>query len=666
MAQIKIVGGATAEEYSRLSTSLLGLGKAYGTSLDQLGEGVKLWRQQGRAISEIAPLMKTTIKLSLLTGRTMTETVEDMTAIMKNFGIEANNSRQILDSITNVMLNTAITSDVLVAALKDSASVATLMGVSFDKLNGLIAAMHVSTRAAGGKIGKAWVTIFTRMSTTAVSAIQKIAQVPVYMDATGKSVMRNTGILRPMGQVLDEIAAKWGGLSNELRAQLGLQIAGRRRMGLFSAAMQQYNTGLKATLDSLNSYGKGQRATNVVLETTDAKVKQVINTWKSFVDTIADTRGLKNTLDALKGIIEHMEKMSAFGVSPLSLGLPTTPETGKSFKAALEANKLSEENIILVEKEAAYSKTILGLTTDLIQKIKTRNDLLKKGDEVSKAGAKGMKDQIDLITKALSEQKGFKELTKLPIDEMLNQLEGMSDKLEEKFIGKEAIKNVTKNKEALLGQMRDMQIQYKKLAEKIGIDVPVMDVSATTVNIGKIGLALSKVTQQIKVYKEWSSQTRFEMKELPQLLASKKILSDLLVKRRELTKLKHDGIKMEYKRLKVEKDAAKLASITQDQQKKYNTELFNLKKKIITEDISEQEAIKLKIALQNEYGESITSLSTMRNAELQSLKSQTELQKRLNKLQVASETDLFRIRGASESQVIKLKIQLEKQMLIIK
>lgn len=1017
MAQIKIVGGATAEEYDRLSNSLLDLAKTYGTSLDQLGEGVKLWRQQGRAISEIAPLMKTTIKLSLLTGRTMSDTVEDMTAIMKNFGIEADSTGQILDSITGVMLNNAITSNTLVAALKDVSSIATQVGVSFHKLNGLITACfddkteiltnkgwkkynevmvgdfamslnpetkkmdyekitdmfinkhyngemyrykslkrnrvdflvtpdhkfpgnsllrspvklkkikditklksrfnipsagkwtgkeqkdiiinnkkysletllkflgwfvseghvgitysskdklhkspyyviyvsqskkskwfeeleeflneifesvsyvesnrsfriyreqalakwllehcghlarnkkipsfikeltpelidifvntyckgdgnftnryksgtrrrfitlskqlkddiselilklgytpsisktkpsrnffksriingqscyviyedkkqikclepknieieqykgiiwcptvephhivymrrngrcmwsgqtHVATRAAGGKIGKAWVTIFSRMGTTAVNAIQKIAQVPVYIDKTGQAVTKNTGVLRPMSQVLDEIAAKWSGLSNELQTQLGLQIAGRRRIQLFTSAMQQYDTGLKATLDSLDSFGKGQKATNVVLETTDIKIKQLINSWKKFIDTIADTSGLKATIDGLRGIVEHMEKMSAFG----GLGFGT-PETGKSFVLAKQLNKLREDEVTLLEEQSAKSRVISELASDLIQKIKTRNDLIKKGDELSKIAVKSFENDINKTVKALSKQKGFEGFELLPLEAIEYQLEQMEKVLGDKAISDQAIAAVNKQKIRLLDEMGDMQIQYNKIVEEMSTRTARPKIITDTVaskSLNDLDKFLKDVDKKIEQSKkrldagftfgiEGITQTR-----ITNLEASKKILEDMRKAMVALGEIGYDNVKTEFKRIKTEREGAKTAQITQDQNKKFQTELFNLKKKIINEDISEQEAIKLKIALQTKYGEAVANLSTMRGAELQLLKQQTDLQGKLSSLMVSAETDLFRMKGASESQTIKLRIELEKQL----
>jgi len=155
MAQIRMVTQASSDQMKSLSISLLNLAKNLGISHKDLGEGAKLWIQQGRAIEEVIPLMDTTAKLSMITGRSMRDSVEDLTAVMKAYNIEAEESMRIVDSLTNVEIKHAITTDVLVAALKNSAAVAAQMGVSFEQLQGIITASHTVTRSAGSKVGVA-------------------------------------------------------------------------------------------------------------------------------------------------------------------------------------------------------------------------------------------------------------------------------------------------------------------------------------------------------------------------------------------------------------------------------------------------------------------------------------------------------------------------------
>jgi len=104
LAQVAIVGNTTTEQLSALSGALIQVGKDFGVSYKDLGEASKLWRQQGRAMEEIIPLMRTTAKLSLLTGQTTSESVENLTAVLKAYRIEAKDSINIIDSMTNVML----------------------------------------------------------------------------------------------------------------------------------------------------------------------------------------------------------------------------------------------------------------------------------------------------------------------------------------------------------------------------------------------------------------------------------------------------------------------------------------------------------------------------------------------------------------------------------
>ncbi len=153
LAQIAIVGKATKSQLNALSGALLQVAKDFGVSYKDLGEASKLWAQQGRAIEEIIPLMKATAQLSKLTGQTTAQSVEDLTAILKAYNIEAKDSVTIIDGMTNAMLNHAITAQDLASAYKQVASTASALGVSFESLTGYITAIKAVTRDSGSKIG---------------------------------------------------------------------------------------------------------------------------------------------------------------------------------------------------------------------------------------------------------------------------------------------------------------------------------------------------------------------------------------------------------------------------------------------------------------------------------------------------------------------------------
>jgi len=244
--------------------------------------------------------MRTTAKLSIVTGRSMKDSVEDITSVMYSFGLEADNTAKIVDSLVAIDLKFAITTDVMAESLRKVGPVAKQMGLSLEKTLGIITATHLATRAKGGEIGNSLKTIFTRLGTVSRDSIQSLADVPVFLDETGKATKDNTGTFRDWGTILDEIADKYDTLEQSVKEDLAYQLAGVRQVTKLKAAFAQWKEQLEATNAALNSEGASQRAVNILLDTAEVKTRRLAGAWNELIAEVADTRGWKGLLDVLR------------------------------------------------------------------------------------------------------------------------------------------------------------------------------------------------------------------------------------------------------------------------------------------------------------------------------------------------------------------------------
>jgi len=339
MAKIAVVGGGTREELGKLSKDLLKLATAFGVSLNDLGEGARLWAQQGKTYAEVIPLMRTTAKLSIVTGRSMKDSVEDITSVMYSFGLEADNTTKIVDSLVAIDLKFAITTDVMAESLRKVGPVAKQMGLSLEKTLGIITATHLATRAKGGEIGNSLKTIFTRLATVSRDAIQTLAKVPVFLDEAGLATTENTGTFRDWGTILDEIADKYDTLDGSIQEDLAYQLAGVRQVTKLKAALAQWKEQLEATNAALNSEGASQRAVNILLDTSEAKARRLAGAWNELVDTVADTRGWKGLLDVLREAVlltRDLAENAELAGPALALGEVVVPKGNVDAKPLLK------------------------------------------------------------------------------------------------------------------------------------------------------------------------------------------------------------------------------------------------------------------------------------------------------------------------------------------
>jgi len=265
-----------------------------------------LWIQQGRSIAETIPLLEATAKLSMLTGRSMSQSVEDLTAVMKAYNFETDKSTHIIDSVTNVQLKHAITTDVLVGAFRTVASTASQMNISFEKLQGIITATHAVTRTSGEAVGRAWRTIFSRMATDASKSIAEIAKVPVFLTATGESSLTVTNNMRNLGDVLTDIALRWQDLTSAQQLSLAESLAGKRQLNELIAFMNNYKESVQAQADAMFSSGKSMNAVDTISKTLKNRIEGLSQSFHTLVNAILGTEVMKKGVTGFSSILDAL------------------------------------------------------------------------------------------------------------------------------------------------------------------------------------------------------------------------------------------------------------------------------------------------------------------------------------------------------------------------
>ncbi|MNF99589.1 Phage-related minor tail protein [compost metagenome] len=118
--------------------------------------------------------------------------------------------------------NFAISTKDLSDGIRRAAATAKTFGVDINELTGYIAAIGSTTRESGSVIGNGLKTIISRITTMD--------------DATGAlnsvniSIKDLEGNVRPVSDILGQLAGKWTSLSDEQRQNLGVTLAGRNQL----------------------------------------------------------------------------------------------------------------------------------------------------------------------------------------------------------------------------------------------------------------------------------------------------------------------------------------------------------------------------------------------------------------------------------------------------
>ena len=261
-----------------------------GASTRDIAEGALIFYQQGDTDENAMYKAQVTQKLTnVSTDLNADEASEFMTAIWNGFQV---NKRAALegmqvydeyaDKLAAVAASTASNVTEQATAMAKVASAANLVGVGFDQLNAIMATTESVTRQAPETIGTAWRTIFSRMTDLKLGGVDEegvsLGDVSGQLSGYGINILDETGELRELGKVIDEIGEKWGQWTKAQQVAVAELIAGKRQYNNVTALFQEWDTMYQTALEtSETGVGKLQEMQDIYME-SNAAIRQQFKT----------------------------------------------------------------------------------------------------------------------------------------------------------------------------------------------------------------------------------------------------------------------------------------------------------------------------------------------------------------------------------------------------
>jgi len=343
MARIRIVGKGTEEEFKNLKDSLVAMSFAYGKSATEALDAAVIFAQQGKTVQETIVLTQKAMLAAQVLGTDVKTVVNDLTAALQGFKIPMENSIGVIDKWIAVEKEFAVTSKDLADATKTTGATANQLGLTISQFLGDVTAVVEVTRKSGTEAARGLGFVYARLFTTGKKTIEQIAKVPLYLDKTGEATYNQTGVLRNASDVLNDVAQKWGTLTNQQRLQIAESLGSKRQMVVLNALMQNYSRALEAQVVAVTSAGQAQRAFNIEQETTKFKLAQVSSAWNNLTNAVGDTSAFKSGLSVFGNLITSITLLIDKEKAYAQLGAKTVKdETLKAEKLFTQAEMIKE------------------------------------------------------------------------------------------------------------------------------------------------------------------------------------------------------------------------------------------------------------------------------------------------------------------------------------
>jgi TP901 family phage tail tape measure protein len=324
MTNIRIVTGMSQQDVQLLAGTFNELATQLGATTLEIAKGSTEWFRQGKTVQETAELMKSTMMMSKLGNMESAQATEYLTSTLNGFNLEAKDSVGIIDKLIALDNNYATSVSEIAMALQRSSAAGKLSGVSFDELASYITVVSSVTRKSADSIGESFKTIFARMESVKAGA---------QFDDMGESinnvekVLKNLGIalrdtpttFRPVGDVLDEIAKKWGNLDTVVRNQIAGAIGGVRQYTNIITLMDNWNQVLEAQAIAADSAGLAQKRYSIYLDSVEAATNRLTSAWNKLATSTSTSSAIKSIINLGTSLVEIIDKIGIANVAIITL-----------------------------------------------------------------------------------------------------------------------------------------------------------------------------------------------------------------------------------------------------------------------------------------------------------------------------------------------------------
>lgn len=240
MTNLRIVTGSSIEQAKSMMNTYNDLAMQLGTTTQAVAQSAAEWLRQGYSVSEANELIKSSTYLSRLGFMDMGQSVTALTSVMKGFRIEATDSMDIVDKLTQLDAKYATTAGDIATALSRTSAVAREAGLDLDQTAAALTTMIDVSQQDASSVGNAFRTILARYGNVKATAFTSLVgdsediddangsinDTEKVLGAIGIKIRSSSSDMRDFDDVMDELADKWVTLTDVEKNAVATALAG--------------------------------------------------------------------------------------------------------------------------------------------------------------------------------------------------------------------------------------------------------------------------------------------------------------------------------------------------------------------------------------------------------------------------------------------------------
>lgn len=271
---IRIVTGYDVEHMKEFAVEANKAAKALSATTTEYTKASLIYYQQGLSDSEVQDRTDITIKMAHAAGESAEIVSDQLTAIWNNFYDGSKSLEHYADVMTALGAATASSTDEIAGGLEKFASIAEMIGLSYEYAASALATITATTRQSEDVVGTALKTIFARIQGLKLGeTLDDGTDLNKYSDAlraVGINIFNTSGQLKEMDDILDEMGDKWTALSKDQQVALAQTVAGVRQYNQLVSLMDNWDFFEENLAIANNSSGALQEQADIYAESWEA------------------------------------------------------------------------------------------------------------------------------------------------------------------------------------------------------------------------------------------------------------------------------------------------------------------------------------------------------------------------------------------------------------
>ena len=329
LTELRMVTGKNYEDASRLVDSYNALAKELGATTSQVVDAADEWLRQGKSIAEVEQLIAQSMVLSKVGKMDSADATKNLTSAMKGYGLVVDDVSGIVDKLTAIDLQAAVSSADLAVAMSRTANSANIAGVSMDRLLGYLATIQEVTQKSAETVGESIKSMFARINNIKLGKFiddngESLNDTEKILKEFGIALRDTEGEFRAVSDVLDELYEKWGSFTSVEKSAIAVAAAGTRQRENFLVLMENYGKALEYAEVAINSEGTAMKKFAAYQESVEAHFNSLIASAEALSKQTFPPELLNGFIDAGAAVLDFLEATNLLTIALSTLGAALT------------------------------------------------------------------------------------------------------------------------------------------------------------------------------------------------------------------------------------------------------------------------------------------------------------------------------------------------------